>query len=184
MSASFELVTDLLSRWRRVDSRLLDKALSDAEEELQFIASELLTRNRDPRHPSTAVFLAHSSSPGLRGAPLETEDRGRFFEVATQSLRHTLVQAARRDRHLPIPAAVSPGTLDRVPLAAKILAVHHALESLQDIQPRQAKLLELLYFGRLTLSEAAEALGSNEASVQRDRRVAMRWLYARLSNPS
>lgn len=184
MSAAFQLVIDLLGRWRRIDSRLLDKALADAEEELQFIASELLASNRDPHHPTTAVFLAHSSSPGLRGAPLETEDRGRFFEVAAQSLRQTLVQAARRDRKLAMPAAVSPDNLDRVPLASKVLAVHHALERLQEVQPRRAKLLELLYFGRLTLEEAADALVASADSLQRDRRIVLRWLYARLSNPS
>jgi len=81
-------------------------------------------------------------------------------------------------RHLPIEFALNTPT----DCAEQVLQIHHALDELRELNPRKAKVVELRYFGGLTLEEAAEVLEISRASAHREERLAMAWLSSRISS--
>ena len=114
------------------------------------------------------------------------QNRSHFFAVAAQAMRRLLVDYGRQKRTLK-----RGGSLERIdldvaavdPLAPheEILAVNEALDRLAAIDPRQARIVELRYFGGLTEEETAEVLQVSTRTVKRDWTVARAWLYAELT---
>src|SRR5690606_26219914 len=118
---------------------------------------------------------------------IEWRDRVHFVHMAARVMREVLVDHARRR------AARKRDGGERVSLTAleladgagsvDITALDGALEALQRLDPDKARLVELRYFGGLTVEETAEALGSSPASVKRHWQVARAWLFEALSGP-
>jgi len=102
------------------------------------------------------------------------QDRNHFLALASRAMRHILIDAARRRR--PQGAQVEPDHLPSRSFQVNpgILAVHQALEQLQELEPRLVQVVECRYFGGLSAQETAEALGVSLRTVERD------WLRARL----
>jgi RNA polymerase sigma factor (TIGR02999 family) len=116
-------------------------------------------------------------------------DRAHFFAIAAQAMRRILVDYARASR-----ASKRGGAVPRVPLddamdrAAEhevaledVLAVDEALTSLAALDPVEARIVELRYFGGLTIEEAAEAMAISPATIKREWAIARAWLHRRLS---
>ena len=115
------------------------------------------------------------------------QNRDHFFAVTAQVMRHVLIDHARR-RHF----AKLGGEAQHVPLedavamsqqrAAELVALDEALDELAKLDPRKGRVVELRYFGGLTLEETADALEISPMTVRRDWRAAKAWLYRRMKD--
>lgn len=180
-------VTELLEQWQEGQDKALEELLPLVYEEMRKLASSYLRRERQG-HTLQATALVHEAFLRLTGSkePFLIKDRSHFFTIAAKAMRRVLVDHARHHkagRRIGVEAKVA---LDDAPELATsshddLLMVHHTLERLAEINPRQAKLVELRYFGGLTNQEAAEVLQVSLATVERDWQVARVWLHRRLT---
>lgn len=181
-------VTRLLQRWRHGDEAAFDELLPLVYNELRRIARGALRRER-PDHVLQPTALVHEAF--LRLVDQERariRNRGHFLSVAAQAMRRILVDHERRRRASKRGGGEAPLTLVEAGAAVdagagvEVLAVHQALEELALIDERQARLVELRYFGGLTMVEAAEVLGVSRATLERNWTAARLWLHRRLSS--
>ena len=179
-------VTRLLLEWKRGDATALDRLLPLIYAELRRIASRRLRRER-PGHTLQPTALVHEAYFKLIEAPeLEWRDRAHFFAVAARVMRHVLVDHARAHqagkrggalRKVPIDNLAAPGVSTDIDL----LALEEALGRLGDFDPQQSRVVELRYFGGLTIEETAEVIGVSIATVKREWMMARAWLRRELS---
>lgn len=179
--------TTWLSRWRQGDLAARDRLVDAVYPELRAIAQRQLGNERIG-HTLQATALVNEAYLRLSGLDrIEWRDRVHFVHMAARVMREVLVDHARRR------AARKRDGGERVSLTAleladgagsvDITALDGALEALQRLDPDKARLVELRYFGGLTIEETAEALGSSPASVKRHWQVARAWLFEALSGP-
>ncbi|MCA1630341.1 MAG: sigma-70 family RNA polymerase sigma factor [Acidobacteria bacterium] len=179
-------VTQLLERWRGGDEAALGELLPLVEQELRRLARAYMRRERADHtlQPTALVNEAYLRMIDQRGA--RWQNRAQFFGVAAQLMRRVLVDHARARR-----AQKRGGTQFSVSLChadgvglqpdADLLAVHEALEELAKIDPQQERVVELRFFGGLSIEETAEALGVGHATVEREWKMARAWLRGRLT---
>ncbi len=133
--------------------------------------------------------LTHEAFLRLFGTrQVSWQNRAHFFAVAAQLMRRVLVEHARKRSATKRGGSVTRITFDeaRTPTEAAdldILALHEALTQLEEIDPRQCRIVELRYFGGLDTEETAEVLGLSPSTVKRDWRVAKIWLRRALETP-
>jgi RNA polymerase sigma factor (TIGR02999 family) len=178
-------VTDLLRAWSAGDRRSGEEAIAQLYAELRRRAAARLRRERR-NHTLDATGLVHELYLRLdRQHRTAWQSRAHFFAVASKLMRRILVDHARR-RH----SAKRGGTWCKIPfdentLAAEpgidVASLDGALEELAARDARQGLVVELRYFGGLSIEEAAEALDVSPATVKREWRMAKAWLYSRLS---
>lgn len=176
-------LTRLLQAWRGGDEAARDRLLPIVYEDLRRRAAAHLRRDRHG-HTLRPTDLVHETYLRLCGASVEWENRGQFFGVASRLMRQVLVDHARAR------AAAKRGRGLRVTLAEDVaftpaaepdvLDVDRALDELAALDDRQARLVELRYFGGLTIEEAASVLGISTATANREWATAKMWLYRRL----
>jgi RNA polymerase sigma-70 factor, ECF subfamily len=158
-------------------------------QELRRLARHQMRHERSD-HTLQATALVHEAYLRLVNQPERTwQNRAHFIGVAAQVMRRILVDYARARR-----AAKREGTLQRVPLeepmlfteqqSEELVALNEALERLTQIDARQGRVVELRFFGGLTVDEIAEALGMSSKTVKRDWRVARAWLHREVSKSS
>ena len=155
--------------------------------ELRQIAAAYLRRER-PGQTLQATALVHEAYLRLADAGAPWRDERHFVGIAARSMRQILVDRARARG-----AQKRWAELDRVTLSASLAAatdpecmlpaVDEALSRLEQIDPEQAKIVELRYFAGLSIEEAAEALGISPATLKRRWALARAWLYRDLSGP-
>jgi RNA polymerase sigma-70 factor, ECF subfamily len=179
-------VTALLERWRHGDAAALDQVSEVVYPELRKIADAYLRRERAD-HTLQPTALVHEAYLRLQAAgQLRFEGRRQFYALAAQLMRRILVDHARGVRaqkrgggaaHVPIEQAAvyDPASAD------DFLVLHDALERLGAVDPRKARVIELRYFGGLTLEEVAELLDISVATAHREQRLAQAWLTAALT---
>lgn len=176
-------VSSLLRAWRGGDARALDALMPLVHDELRRIASRHLFFERAD-HSLDATDLVHEAYLRLADkAQPQWQDRVHFYAVAAQIMRRVLVDHARNVR-----AAKRGGGVPRLPLdealdaaksrAAEVIALDDALCALADIDTRKSRMVELRYFGGLSIEETAEALGIAPATVNKHTRLARAWLGA------
>jgi RNA polymerase sigma factor (TIGR02999 family) len=178
-------VTRLLLEWKRGDATALDRLLPLIYAELRRIASRRLRHER-PGHTLQPTALVHEAYFKLVEAPeLEWRDRAHFFAVAARVMRHVLVDHARAHlagkrggalRKVSIENVTAPGVAADIDL----LALEEALGRLGDFDPQQSRVVELRYFGGLTIEETAEVIGVSIATVKREWMMARAWLRREL----
>jgi RNA polymerase sigma-70 factor, ECF subfamily len=181
-----EEVTQLLVRWEGGDRAALDALMPLVEQELRQLARSYLRRERSGHtlQPTALVNEAYLKLIDQRDA--RWQSRAHFYGVAAQLMRRILVDHARAraagKRGGPGRYAVTLSEADRVSAqpAIDILAVNEALEELSALDSQQARVVELKFFGGLTIEETAEALGISHATVERDWKAARAWLRRRL----
>lgn len=153
--------------------------------ELRRVAQRYLARER-PGHTLQATALVHEVYLRLvPQAEATWEDRGKFVGIAAHVMRQVLVEHARSRRRLK-----RGGEAERLPLEGDVAAIQadadrwddldRALDRLAALDARQAKVVELRYFGGMTVEEAARVLGVSEKTVKRDWSVARAWLRREL----
>jgi RNA polymerase sigma-70 factor, ECF subfamily len=182
-------VTRILHEWKDGSREALDRLIPIVYEELRTIASRQLAREwrHDRLQTTTVVNEAYVKLFAQR--QVDWQNRGHFFAIAAQLMRRILVDHARRelrekhgggaihvelDAALSKPAEPSLDVLDAVALDA-------ALQKLEALDPDQGRIVELRFFGGLTVEETAAALGISPATVKREWAVAKGWLYRELT---
>src|SRR5687767_7626942 len=187
-SASVD-VTGLLHAWRGGDRLALDKLVPLVHEELRRLARRS-TRNQASENTLQATALVNEAYLRLVGVNnVDWRDRTHFFAVSAQIMRWILVDRARarsrRRTATPAEAHSSPVNLDELPdvasnRGAELIALDDALNTLSQIDPRQARVVELRFFGGLSVEETAEILKISPQSVMRDWKLARAWLLREL----
>jgi RNA polymerase sigma factor (TIGR02999 family) len=179
-------ITQLLQGWRDGDQRALDALLPLVYKELRRLAHFHLRKER-PDHTLQSAALVHEAYLRLvGGAPLLWEGRTHFFAIASQLMRQILVDYARRRGAGKRGGSVCVLSLEDASEKARgkemdIVALDDALRALAEIDPRQSRIVEMRFFGGLTLEEISTALEIGPATVQRDWTAARAWLHREIS---
>jgi RNA polymerase sigma-70 factor (ECF subfamily) len=179
-------ITALLAEVKNGRKDALDRLLAVVYAELRRIARNQMRREREG-HTLQPTALVHEAFLRLvEQDPAGWQNRAQFFGVAAQLMRRLLVDHARRrraaKRSIPITvddALLQPGSA-AVP-NEEILAVDQALDRLARLDARQASVVELRYFGGLSVQETAEVLGVAERTVKLDWAMAKGWMKSQLS---
>jgi len=183
-------VTSLLRAWGAGDAEASESLVRLVYAELRRQARRAL-RKEGEGHTLQATALVHEAWLRLDGqAGARWESRAQFFAVAAQMMRRVLVDHARTRRalkrgaapvHVTLEAVEQESTRDASALdAIDLLALDDALERLATFDAQKARLVELRYFGGLSIPEAAAALGVSQATVGREWAVARMWLRREL----
>jgi len=192
MRANSGEITQLLKSWRQGDSAALDRLTPLVYEELRRLARNYM-RKEHPRHTLQATALVNEAFLRLVDArEVDWQDRTHFFAVSARTMRRVLVDAARskaalkRGGHVQRVEHSSAVNLDHFPAAgsdipSQLCALDDALETLARIDPRRAQVIELRYFGGLTVEETGQVLKISPQSVMRDWKLARAWLARELS---
>jgi RNA polymerase sigma-70 factor, ECF subfamily len=180
-------VTELLALWGRGDAVARDALIPLVYDELHRLAKHFLSRQR-PGHTLQSTALVHEAYLRLVGpSPVHFADRAHFFAVAARVMRHILVDharargAARRGGNsltmvLDEAVAVSPER------EVNVIALDDALNQLATLDARQATIVEMRFFGGLSIEETATALDLSPATVKRDWVVAKTWIRQCMEN--
>ena len=184
-----EDVTSLLAAWRDGDPAALDRLIPLVYAELRRLAARSLEGERRD-HTLQPTALVHEVYLRLAGGAVPSwHDRVHFFAVAAQVMRRFLVDHARARRtgkrgggarRLPLTAALEIGSPDAGD-PELLLTLDEALVELAAHDPRKARIVELRFFGGLTLEETAEVAGVATSTVILEARLARAWLYRRIS---
>lgn len=179
-------ISGLLSAWSEGDEESLKRLVSIVYPQLRSIArKELAWRARDHSLPSAA--LANEAYLRLiRARGIECESRGHFYALCAQIIRRILVDHARNRRYAKRGGEAVHVSLDEALLGTRargveVLALNEALSSLSMIDPRKGRVVELRYFGGLSVEETAEVLQVSPETVLRDWRTAKTWLFRELA---
>ena len=185
-------VTQLLAAWRDGDNTALDRLMPLVYEHLHTLARQHMRRERQG-HSLQSTALVHEAYLRLVDSRrVAWQDRAHFFAVAARVMRRILVDAARkkaatkRGGHLARVEHATPIDFDRVPAAgsdraAAFCALDDALQMLSTMDQRRAQVIELRFFGGLSVEETAEVLGISPRLVLRDWKVARDWLARELN---
>ena len=182
-----EDITGLLQAWRDGDAAALAALTPLVYGELRRVAEQHMRRER-PDHTLQATALVHEAFLRLTGgASPAWEDRAHFFKAAARIMRHVLVDHARARGYakrggggLRISIEDGAAAVLAAERAPDLVALDEALERLERLDPRQHQVVELRFFGGLSVEETAEALGVSAITVKRDWRSARAWLFAEL----
>jgi RNA polymerase sigma factor (TIGR02999 family) len=174
-------ITRLLQAWAAGDRTALDELTPVIYAELRRRAHSYMKNERPGRTMQTTA-LAHEA--WMRLADVRTarwQDRAHFFAVAAQMMRRILVDAARGRQREKRGGSAQRVDLDRIPdfspgRDTELVAIDDALGSLAAMDPRKARVIELRFFGGLSVAETAEVLAVSEDTVLRDWRLARSWL--------
>jgi RNA polymerase sigma factor (TIGR02999 family) len=182
-------VTDLLHRWQGGDAGALEELTPLVYGELHRIARRHLARE-EPDHTLQATALVHEAFLKLVDQHrVEWRSRAHFFNLAATLMRRILVDHARASDRLKRGGGVTKVSLidaahasEAGPLdLADILTLDRALDELKSLDPRQSQIVELRFFGGLTLDETAETLELSTGTIRREWAVARAWLFQRLT---
>jgi RNA polymerase sigma-70 factor, ECF subfamily len=186
LSAASRDRVHLQRRVGAVDERSRGELISLVYEELRQAASRLMRLER-PDHTLSPTAVVNEAVIRLVGDAVfdQAPDRRVLYAAASRVMREILIDHARRraaerrgGRWRRVPFEAAAGAAESVGLDA--LAVHEALDGLSRLSGRQSQVVTLRYFGGLTVSEVAEALGVSPVTVERDWRLARAWLHSQL----
>lgn len=184
--ASSNDVTQLLLAWSGGDKTALDKLTPIVYRELHTMARRYMARERS-EHTLQATALVNELYLRLINADgMRWQNRSHFFAVAAQLMRHILVDFARSRKNRKRGGDFVKVSLEDAPVVSTgsepdVLALDEALTALAAIDERKAKVVEMRFFGGLTIEETAEVLNVSVDTVMRDWRLAKLWLMRELS---
>jgi RNA polymerase sigma-70 factor, ECF subfamily len=177
-------ITTLLRRWSRGDQGALEQLMPLVYDELKRLAGyHLRVEGTSPSLSSTTIV--HEAYLRLVGsAEPDLQDRHHFFAVASRVMRHILVDHARREmaakRDLRNNAPLEAALTIPVQPDLDLVVLDEALESLGRADANKLRVVELRFFGGLSVEETAEVMGISPATVKREWSVAKLWLYKQI----
>jgi len=186
-------LTGLLIEWREGDRAALGRLTPLVYDEIRRIAHRYVQREREG-HTLQTTALVNEAYLRLAGKQqINWQNRAHFFAVTAQVMRHILIDYARRRHYVKHGGeaqriafdealATEEAVLMTKPRAAELLALDEARDELAKLDPRKSQVVELRYFGGLSLDETAEALEISPMTVRRDWRVAKAWLFRRMKD--
>ena len=177
--------TRLLLDYRNGDGEALDRLLPLVYDELRKIAAGYLRRERGD-HTLQPTALVHEAYVRLIDQRVQWESRAHFLGVAAQLMRRILVDYARGRNAEKRGGGFGLIALDEAMLApyerdVDVVALDDALQALSALDPQQSRVVELRFFGGLSIEESAEVLGVSPSTVSRDWAVAKTWLRREIS---
>ena len=185
MTATQQRLTHLLESWSGGDEEALTELLPLVYDELRELASSYMRRERRDHTLETGALI-HEAYMRLAGQRIDCRDRTYFFAISARVMRQILVEHARR-RGYRKRGSGRPGiSLDEALVLCAVpdsdmVDLDEALDSLAEVSPEQARVVELRFFGGLKAQEIAEILGISPPTVTRRWRVARAWLYRYLT---
>jgi RNA polymerase sigma factor (TIGR02999 family) len=179
-------VTGLLLAWSQGDEDALQKLIPVVYEELRRLAHRQMSRERSNHTLQTTALVHEAYQKLIRTPHVRWQDRAHFFAVCAQLMRRVLVDYARSRGYMKRGGGLQPVSLDNVPyvsqeVCADMLAIDGALVTLAGVDSRKAHVVELRFFGGLTVEETAEVLKVSPDTVLRDWKLAKVWLRRELS---
>jgi RNA polymerase sigma factor (TIGR02999 family) len=186
-------ITQLLLRWRAGDEAALAALLPLVYQELRLMALSHLRQER-AGHTLQRTALVHEAFLRLIDQrDVDWQCRAQFFGIASQAMRRILVEHARRRsakkrgdgaQRVDLDALVNAG--EEPPAAGDVdfEAIDSALRKLEGFDAAQGKLVELRFFGGLSIEETAQVVGVSSATVKREWALARAWLQRELENPA
>lgn len=182
-------VTRILHEWKDGSREALDRLIPIVYEELRAIASRQLAREWRHDRLQTTTVVSEAYVKLFAQRQVDWQNRGHFFAIAAQLMRRILVDHARRELrekhgggviHVELSDAVSTAAESSLDVLDAV-ALDAALQKLEALDPDQGRIVELRFFGGLTVEETAAALGISPATVKREWAVAKGWLYRELT---
>lgn len=182
MTLSQNQVTQLLLDWGNGDKAALDKLVPVVYQELRRLAAYYMRRERPGHTLQTSALVNEAYMRLVDYSQMRWQSRAHFFAVAAQAMRRILVEHARK-RHFAkrgggaVKVSFDEAAIVSQEQAADLVALDDALTSLEAMDERKARIVELRYIGGLNIEETAEVLAISPATVQREWRAAKAWLY-------
>lgn len=179
-------ITQLLGRWSQGDEEALNQLMPLVYDELHRLAGAYLRRERGEHTLQPTALVNEAYLKLVRQRNIRWQNRAQFFGVAAQLMRRILVDHARANY-----AAKRGG--DRINVSLKnigayreqpeadILALHDVLNRLAEIDPDQSRIVELRFFGGLTIEETAEVMHVSHSTVEREWKIGKAWLKRELT---
>ncbi len=180
-------VTELLNDWSNGDQAALERLTPLVYGELRQMARRYMS-SQNPGHTLQTTALINEAFIKLVGHPdKHFQNREHFFGVAARAMRHILVDYARSKQYDKRGGGAPVVSLDEAltvseERAAELVALDDALKELADFDARKAHVVELRFFGGLSVEETAKILNVSEITVIRDWGLAKSWLHRQLSN--
>jgi RNA polymerase sigma factor (TIGR02999 family) len=179
-------VSQLLQAWGQGDEAARDQLIPLVYDHLRKLARAQLRRERQG-HTLQSGALINEAYLRLVAQPVAYEHRAQFFGIAAHLMRQVLVNHAVARRRLkrggaPLQVSLSAAADVAETQAAEVLALDEALQTLARFDQQKSRIVELRFFGGLTIEETAAALGMSHATVEREWRAARAWLLTELSN--
>jgi len=185
MSDSDHDVTVLLREWSEGSQQALTDLLPIIYDELRRVAHQYLHREHTDQTLQTTALVHEAYLKLIDQRSVNWQNRAHFFAIAAQAMRRILIDNARRR------TAGKRGKGEKISLEdvatvstqkpQSLLALDEALRELEKIDPQQSRIIELRYFGGLTIEEAATAMDISPATVKREWAMARAWLYKALT---
>lgn len=177
--------TRLLRTWGEGDESVLDQLVPRVERELRRIARRYIKKMPPDPTLTTTALVQEAYVRLIDHRHVQWRDRAHFFALCARIMRGILVDHARAHRAMKRGQGAPPVPLDdalAVTLEPRpdLLAIDEALDSLSQIDPRRGRVVELRFFGGLTVEETAEVVGVSPDTVKRDWKVAKLWLMREL----
>ena len=181
MTSSTNEVTQLLIAWGNGDETALDQLMPLVYSELHRLAHRHIKKERPGHTLQTSALLNEAFLRLVDQRGVHWESRAHFFSIAARMMRRILVDYARSRRYAKRGGNAQQVSFDEElvvsrQVSADVLAIHDALNELATIDERKSKVVELRFFGGLSIEETAEVLGVSAGSVMRDWTLAKAWL--------
>ena len=178
-------MTELLVAWSQGDRQALDRLLPLVEEELHRLAHRYMKREREGHTLQTTALVNEAYLRLIDQREVRWQNRAHFFAIAAEMMRRILIDHARKQAYQKRGGGARDLPLDEAAVltnerAAELVALDEALQSLAKIDERKARVIELRYFGGLTVEEVAEVLAVHPDTVTREWRRARAWLHREL----
>lgn len=179
-------ITQLLLAWSDGQQAALDKLIPLVHDELHRIAKRYMNGERPGHTLQTTALVNEAYLRLIDSSRVHWQNRTHFFAIAAQLMRRILVDFARSRHNLKRGGQAKQVSLDETlavspERGAEIIALDDALDALAALDMRQSQVVELRFFGGLSINETAEALKISEGTVRRDWSLAKAWLYRELS---
>jgi RNA polymerase sigma-70 factor (ECF subfamily) len=185
-SSTRQEVTQLLGDWSGGDEGALEKLLPLVQPELHRLAHHYMSRERAGHTLQTTAILNEAYLRLVDNTQPVWQGRTHFSAAAAQMMRHIMVDHARKHQSLKRGGGALKVTLDEAALVTQtrseeLLALDEALDRLSAQDARKSQIVELRYFGGLTVEETSEFLNLSQRTVEREWTMAKAWLYRALS---
>lgn len=181
MTVSPKGVTQLLVAWGDGDAAARDELMPLVYEELHRLAHRYMGRERPGHTLQTSGLVNEAYLRLIDQSQVHWQNRAHFFGIAAQMMRRILVDYARNRRYAKRGGSARQVSLDEAMIvseerSAEVVALDDALKGLAEIDPRKSQIVELRFFGGLSIEETAEILKVSPGTVMRDWTLAKAWL--------
>jgi len=186
MTGQSDELTQLLHSWSNGDDQALDKLIPLVYAELRKLARRHMGRENSDHTLQTSALINEAYLKLIDQQSVQWQNRAHFFAVAAQVMRHILIDHARAHRFAKRGAGAVKVSLDETAVltderASELVALDDALTSLASFDSRKSRIVELRYFGGLSIEETAEIMKISPVTVTREWRAARAWLRREMS---